>query len=158
MFFAYVLRVNRYRTNFYLLLVWERGGSKGEDTIIIKCREQNKYSCKSVKLLIFLKFSNFRDTIYLFLKTSSFKGFNGKLSKYFFSNANTYFFFSNSDSDFYSENNNVSQVYTYIRKIQKKRLKNATIAYALNFALNNGGIFAQSPCYYLSFVFPACLN
>jgi hypothetical protein len=29
-------------------------------------------------------------------------------------------FFSNSDRDFYSENNNVSQVYTYITKIQKK--------------------------------------
>jgi hypothetical protein len=29
-------------------------------------------------------------------------------------------FFSNSDRDFYSENNNVSQAYTYILKIQKK--------------------------------------
>jgi hypothetical protein len=92
MFFAFVLRVNRYRTNFYLLLVWERGGSKGEDTSI-KCREQNKYWCKSVKLLIFLKFSYFRDTIYLFLKTSSLKGFNGKLSKYFFFQMRTYTFF-----------------------------------------------------------------
>jgi hypothetical protein len=156
MFFAFVLRVNRYRTNFYLLLVWERGGSKGEDTSI-KCREQNKYWCKSVKLLIFLKFSYFRDTIYLFLKTSSLKGFNGKLSKYFFFKCEHILFFSNSDSDFYSENNNVSQVYTYITKIQKKSLKNATIAYALHFALNIGDIFAQSPCYYLSFVFPAYL-
>jgi hypothetical protein len=42
--------------------------------------------------------------------------FKAKLSKYFFSNANTTFF-SNSDRDFYSENNNV---YTYIPKIQKK--------------------------------------
>jgi hypothetical protein len=61
MFFPYVLRVNRYRTNFYLLLVWERGGSKGEDTII-KWREQD------LTLLIFLKYSYLRDTIYLFLK------------------------------------------------------------------------------------------
>jgi hypothetical protein len=29
--------------------------------------------------------------------------------------------------------------------------------YALHFALNIGGIFAQSLCYYLSFVFPANL-
>jgi hypothetical protein len=29
--------------------------------------------------------------------------------------------------------------------------------YALHFALNIGGIFAQSRCYYLSFVFPANL-
>jgi hypothetical protein len=68
MFFAFVLRVNRYRTNFYLLLVWERGGSKGENKRNIKCREQNKYSCKSVKLLTFLKYSYLRDTVYLFLK------------------------------------------------------------------------------------------
>jgi hypothetical protein len=38
----------------------------------------------------------------------------------FFSNANTYFFFSNSDRDFYSENNNISQLYSYITKIQKR--------------------------------------
>jgi hypothetical protein len=38
-------------------------------------------------------------------------------------------FFSNSNRDFYSENNNVSQVYTYIPKIQKKIVKNATIVY-----------------------------
>jgi hypothetical protein len=50
------------------------------------------------------------------------KGFNGKLSKYFFSNANTYFFKIYSDRDFYSENNNVSQVYTYITKIQKNAM------------------------------------
>jgi hypothetical protein len=59
-------------------------------------------------------------------------------------------FFSNSDIYFYSENNNVSQVYTYITKIQKKILENV---YALYFGLN----FAQSLCYYLSFVFPANL-
>jgi hypothetical protein len=29
----------------------------------------------------------------------------------------------NSDRNFYSENNNVSQVYTYITKIQKKKFK-----------------------------------
>jgi hypothetical protein len=41
----------------------------------------------------------------------------------FFSNENMYilFFFGNSDRDFYSENNNASQVYTYITKIQKKK-------------------------------------
>jgi hypothetical protein len=32
------------------------------------------------------------------------------------------FFFSNSNRDFYSKNNNVSQVYTYIPKIQKKKI------------------------------------
>jgi hypothetical protein len=70
----------------------------------------------------------------------------------FFSNENMYilfFFFGNSDRDFYSENNNASQVYTYITKIQKKVLKNATIVYALHFALNIGGIFVQSLCYYI---------
>jgi hypothetical protein len=36
------------------------------------------------------------------------------------------FFFSNYNRDFYSENSNVSQVYTYIPKIQKKNCKNAT--------------------------------
>jgi hypothetical protein len=43
----------------------------------------------------------------------------------FFSNENMYilFFFGNSDRDFYSENNNASQVYTYITKIQKKSVK-----------------------------------
>jgi hypothetical protein len=44
-------------------------------------------------------------------------------------------FFSNSNRDFYSENNNVSKIYTYIPKIQKKIVI----------------------CYYLSFVFPANL-
>jgi hypothetical protein len=65
-----------------------------------------------------------------------------------------FFFFSNFDRDFYSENNSVSQVYIYITKIQKKKLKNATIVHALHFGQNIGGIFAQSLCYYLSFVFP----
>jgi hypothetical protein len=81
------------------------------------------------------------------------KGFNGKLSKYFFQ-MRRHSFFSNSDIYFYSENNNVSQVYTYITKIQKKILENV---YALHFGLNIAGIFAQSLCYYLSFVFPANL-
>jgi hypothetical protein len=63
-------------------------------------------------------------------------------------------FFSNSDRGFYSENNSESQVYTYTKK---NELKNATIVYALHFALNIGGIFVQSLCYYLSFVFPANL-
>jgi hypothetical protein len=84
----------------------------------------------------------------------SLKGFNDKLSKYFFFKCEQILFFSNSDKDFYSEKNNVSQVYTYITKIQKTYFKNATITYALHFALNIGGIFAQSLCYYLSFVFP----
>jgi hypothetical protein len=48
------------------------------------------------------------------------KGFKAKLSKYFFSNMNTSTIYSHSDRDFYSENNNLSQVYTYIPKIQKK--------------------------------------
>jgi hypothetical protein len=39
--------------------------------------------------------------------------------KKMFLNRNAYFFFSNSNRNFYSENNNVSQVYTYIPKIQK---------------------------------------
>jgi hypothetical protein len=51
------------------------------------------------------------------------KGLNDKLSKYIFLNTNTYFFFSNSVRDFYSENNSVSQVVTYITKIQKKNYK-----------------------------------
>jgi hypothetical protein len=32
----------------------------------------------------------------------------------------THIFFSNSERDFYSENNNVSQIYTYIPKKKKK--------------------------------------
>jgi hypothetical protein len=40
-------------------------------------------------------------------------------------------FFSNSDRDFNSENNNVSQGYTYIPKIQRKsKEKNTIIFYA----------------------------
>jgi hypothetical protein len=38
-------------------------------------------------------------------------------------------FFNNSDRNFYCEENNISQVYTYIPKIQKKKLKDATIVY-----------------------------
>jgi hypothetical protein len=34
----------------------------------------------------------------------------------------THTLFNNSDRDFYSENNNVSQVYTYITKIQKNAM------------------------------------
>jgi hypothetical protein len=41
----------------------------------------------------------------------------------------THNFFYNSNRDFYSENNNVSQVYTYILQIQKKNVKNATMVY-----------------------------
>jgi hypothetical protein len=43
-------------------------------------------------------------------------------------------FFSNSDRDFYSENNNVSQVYTYIPKIKKST---KTLLWSMpHFALN----------------------
>jgi hypothetical protein len=49
----------------------------------------------------------------------------------------THTFFSNSERDFYSENNNVSEIYTYIPKKKKK------IQYPI--------------CYYLSFVFPVNL-
>jgi hypothetical protein len=54
--------------------------------------------------------------------TYSLKRFKDKLSKNFFFQTGTHTF-SNSDRDFYSENNNVSQVYTYsyIPKIQKKK-------------------------------------
>jgi hypothetical protein len=38
----------------------------------------------------------------------------------------THNFFNTSNRDFYSKKNNVSQVYTYLPKIQKK-LKNTTI-------------------------------
>jgi hypothetical protein len=38
----------------------------------------------------------------------------------------THSFFNTSDRDFYSKKNSVSQVYTYLPKIQKK-LKKATI-------------------------------
>jgi hypothetical protein len=41
----------------------------------------------------------------------------------------THNFFNNTDRDFYCEKNQVSQVYTYIPKIQKKKIKNATIVY-----------------------------
>jgi hypothetical protein len=55
--------------------------------------------------------------------TRSPKGFKAKLSKNIFF-MGTHFFFSNSNRDFYSQNNNVSQeVYTYIPKIQKKKIK-----------------------------------
>jgi hypothetical protein len=39
----------------------------------------------------------------------------------------THNFVNTSDRDFYSKKNGVSQVYTYLPKIQKKKLKNATI-------------------------------
>jgi hypothetical protein len=39
----------------------------------------------------------------------------------------THNFLNSSDRDFYSKKNSVSQVYTYLPKIQKKKLKNATI-------------------------------
>jgi hypothetical protein len=35
----------------------------------------------------------------------------------------THTFFCNSDRDFYSENNNVSQIYTYITKVGTKKEK-----------------------------------
>jgi hypothetical protein len=41
----------------------------------------------------------------------------------------THNFFNTSDRDFYSEKNSVSQVYTYLPKIQKN-LKNTTIVHA----------------------------
>jgi hypothetical protein len=88
---------------------------------------------------------------------NSCKGFNGKLSKYFFFKCEHILFLSNSDRDFYSGNKNVLQVYTYITKIRKKKLKNAFIVYTIHLALNIGAIFAQSLCFYLSFVFPANL-
>jgi hypothetical protein len=47
------------------------------------------------------------------------KGFNGKLSKKKFKWEHI-LFFSNSDRDFHSENNGVSQVYTYMTKNKKK--------------------------------------
>jgi hypothetical protein len=77
----------------------------------------------------------------------------------FFSNANKYvfFFFLVILIEIFilkTHYTHVSQVYIYITKIQKKKLKNATIVHALHFGQNIGGIFAQSLCYYLSFVFP----
>jgi hypothetical protein len=48
--------------------------------------------------------------------------FKGKLSKKKNFKWDYIFFFSNSDRDFYSENNSVSQVYTYIPKIHKKKM------------------------------------
>jgi hypothetical protein len=47
-----------------------------------------------------------------------------------FSNANT-FFLDNSDRGFYCEKNNVSQIYTYIPKIQKK-VKKTLLSSMLN--------------------------
>jgi hypothetical protein len=55
-------------------------------------------------------------------------------------------FFNTSDRDFYSKKNSVSQVYTYLPKIQKK-LKNATIVDAQN------ALTCNPKCYYI-FVFP----
>jgi hypothetical protein len=107
--------------------------------------------------------------------------FKAKLSRYFFSNGNTGTFLSNSDKDLYSENNNVSQVYTYseiflinnsLSKLNKKpyctTLKCAQMDQLYNnFTPNHswgyvhiGGIASSlcNPiCYYLSFVFPAKL-
>jgi hypothetical protein len=40
----------------------------------------------------------------------------------------THNFFKTSGKDFYSKKNSISQVYTYLPKNQKKKLKNATIA------------------------------
>jgi hypothetical protein len=64
------------------------------------------------------------------LITHSPKGWKTKLSK-FFAQIRTHTFFSNPDREFYSESSNISQVYTYIPKIQKKsKKKNTTIVYA----------------------------
>jgi hypothetical protein len=52
-------------------------------------------------------------------------GLNGQKS--FFQMRTHNFFFNTSDGDFYSKKNSVSQVYTYLPKIQKKKLKNSTI-------------------------------
>jgi hypothetical protein len=52
-------------------------------------------------------------------------------------------FFSNSDRDFYSENNSVSQVYLNTKNSQKK-CKITLLWSMLHFALNIGGISAQS--------------
>jgi hypothetical protein len=62
-------------------------------------------------------------------------------------------FFSNSDSDFYSENNNVSQVYTYIPKIKK----NANIIVYAQTVLHFTTSLRNPICYDLSFVFPGNL-
>jgi hypothetical protein len=67
-------------------------------------------------------------------------------------------FFSNSDSDFYSENNNVSQVYTYIPKIKKNMLKkNANIIVYAQTVLHFAASLRNPMCYDLSFVFPGNL-
>jgi hypothetical protein len=58
--------------------------------------------------------------------TYSPKLFKAKLSKYFFSNRNTYSFLVFL-IDFYFENNNVLQIHTYIPKIQKKESKKKTL-------------------------------
>jgi hypothetical protein len=68
------------------------------------------------------------------------------------------FFFSNSDRDFYSENNNVSQVYTYIPKIHKKKRKKTLLSSMFQFALNIGGIFAQSHMLLFVICFSSYLN
>jgi hypothetical protein len=61
----------------------------------------------------------------------------------FFFGVNIYFFFCSSDRDFYSGGDGVSQVYTYIPKIQKKKLYKTLLSSILHFALNIGRISAQ---------------
>jgi hypothetical protein len=89
---------------------------------------------------------------------NSCKGFNGKLSKYFFFKCEHVLFLSNSDRDFYSGNKNVLHYITSIHlhnKNTKKKVKKRV--YTIHLALNIDAIFAQSLCFYLSFVFPANL-
>jgi uncharacterized membrane protein len=74
----------------------------------------------------------------------------------FFSNANTYFFLAILIEIFILKTT-MYHKYNLHNKNTKKKLKTAATVYALHFALNIGGIFAQSLRYYVSFVFPANL-
>jgi hypothetical protein len=73
------------------------------------------------------------------------KGFNGKLSKYFFFKYE-HIFFLEILIEIFIMKTTMYHKYTLIYQKYKKKtlLKNATIVYVLHFALNIGGISAQS--------------
>jgi hypothetical protein len=70
--------------------------------------------------------------------------FKGKLSKYFFSNGITYFFLVILIEIFILKTTMYHKYTLKYQKFTKKNLKNAATVYVLCFALNIGGISAQS--------------
>jgi hypothetical protein len=84
--------------------------------------------------------------------------FKGKLSKYFFSNGITYFFLVILIEIFILKTTMYHKYTLKYQKFTKKKLKNATIVYVLCFALNIGGISAQSHMLLFVICFSSYLN